>query len=201
MPTQSASARFVSSVMLTLSLLHPCQVRCETSGWGLGLYAGTYYDTEPASVLSQNTQFFKQHLFALHASKRLWQSPNWPLSIELDGVIGHHNGLASLNEFGLAPVMRWEGFPWQETLSTYVRLAPLGVSYTSSVSPLERGPTGKGSRAINLLLIEIGSSMPSENQSHDVFVRLHHRCTIYDLLNDYGANGMDFLTLGYRYNF
>lgn len=201
MPTRSTTARLVSPVVLTLSLLNPSQVRCEESGWGIGLYAGTYYDTEPAAVLNENTKFFKQHLFALHASKRLWRSPTWPLAVELDGVIGHHYGLTSLNEFGLAPVVRWEGFPWQETLPTYVRLAPLGVSYTSSISPLERGPTGKGSRAINLLLIEFGTSIPAGNRSHDIFVRLHHRCTIYDLLNDYGANGIDFLTLGFRYNF
>jgi hypothetical protein len=34
-----------------------------------------------------------------------------------------------------------------------------------------------------------------------VFVRLHHRCAVYDLLNNYGANGEDFLAFGYRYRF
>jgi hypothetical protein len=200
MPTRSTTARIVQPMVLALSLICPFQARCEVPSWGVGLYVGTYYDTEPASVLSENTKFFKQHLFALHARKTIWRSSNWPLAVELDGLIGHHYGLVSLNEFGLAPVVRWAGFPWQEALPTYLRLAPLGVSYTTSVSPLERGPTGKGSRTLNLLFIEVGVSIPSE-RSEDIFVRLHHRCTIYDLLNDYGANGIDFLTLGYRYNF
>jgi len=30
------------------------------------------------------------------------------------------------------------------------------------------------------------------------YLRLHHRCTIYDLINDYGANGEDFFGIGYR---
>jgi len=40
-------------------------------------------------------------------------------------------------------------------------------------------------------------SRPQE-RSNEVFVRLHHRCTINDLLNNYGANGEDFLAFGYR---
>jgi len=27
---------------------------------------------------------------------------------------------------------------------------------------------------------------------------LHHRCAVYDLINNYGANGEDFFTIGYR---
>jgi len=30
---------------------------------------------------------------------------------------------------------------------------------------------------------------------------LHHRCTIYDLMNNYGANGEDFFALGWRRRF
>jgi hypothetical protein len=30
---------------------------------------------------------------------------------------------------------------------------------------------------------------------------LHHRCAIYDRLNDYGANGEDFVALGWRSRF
>ena len=34
-----------------------------------------------------------------------------------------------------------------------------------------------------------------------LLVRLHHRCAVYDLLNNYGANGEDFLSFGYRVRF
>jgi len=46
-------------------------------------------------------------------------------------------------------------------------------------------------------MIELAFSLP-QHKENEVFMRLHHRCTIYDLLNNYGANGEDFFTLGYR---
>jgi hypothetical protein len=49
-------------------------------------------------------------------------------------------------------------------------------------------------------MIEFAFSSPKE-KSEQVFIRLHHRCTVYDLLNNYGANGEDFLSLGYRHYF
>lgn len=55
---------------------------------------------------------------------------------------------------------------------------------------------GEGSRTLNFLLIELAFSHPDKRK--DVyFVRLHRRCTIYELLNSYGANGEDSLSLGY----
>ena len=112
-------------------------------------------------------------------------------------MIGQQFGMATLSEIGIAPVLRWSSFPWREILQTDIRFGPLGVSYTTSISPLERGPDGRGSNTLNLLLIEFDFSLPRE-KSKEVFVRLHHRCSIYNLLNDYGANGEDFLALGYR---
>lgn len=113
-------------------------------------------------------------------------------------MIGHQFGLASLNEVAIAPVVRWERFPWNEMLQTDFRVAPLGISYTTSISSLERGPSGSGSHALNFLLLEWTFSAPHQ-LTDEVFVRLHHRCAIYDSLNNYGANGEDFLALGYRH--
>ena len=55
-------------------------------------------------------------------------------------------------------------------------------------------------RMLNLLLIELAFSRPQHRLS-EVFVRLHHRCAVYDLINNYGANGEDFLAFGYRLRF
>jgi len=177
------------------------QAYCEAFDWSIGAYAGQHYDTEPAGILEGNARFAKQYLVALTASKTLWRAESLPLSFELDGMLGHQSGIATLQEIGIAPVARWEGFPWNEAMHTSLRLAPLGISYTTTISPLERGPvTGKGSRTLNLLLIELGFSLPAAS-AEEVFVRLHHRCTIYNLLNNYGANGEDFLAFGYRHRF
>ncbi len=181
-------------VLLTI----PASAFCAESDWSVGVYGGQYYDSEPAGLLTnENATFLSQYLVAVTASRSLWRSEVLPLSLEIDGMIGQQFGMATLSEIGIAPVLRWSSFPWREILQTDIRFGPLGVSYTTSISPLERGPDGRGSNTLNLLLIEFDFSLPRE-KSKEVFVRLHHRCSIYNLLNDYGANGEDYLALGYR---
>lgn len=187
-------------VALCVGLLMPPKALSAEPDWSLGVYGGQYYDTEPAGFLGGNARFSNHHLFALTATKTLWRSATLPLSIELDGMLGQQEGLASVTEVAVAPVLRWSGLTWGDTLQTDVRLGPLGLSYTDKVSPLELGPTGKGSRMLNFLMIELAFSRP-QNKSDEFFVRLHHRCAVYDLLNDYGANGEDFFALGYRRRF
>ena len=68
------------------------------------------------------------------------------------------------------------------------------------MSPLELGKDGQGSRTLNWLFVEAAFSRPGQ-KSDEFFMRLHHRCSIYDLLNNYGADGEDFFTLGFRRRF
>jgi hypothetical protein len=186
--------------LASLLLLLPAGARSEARDWSLGVYGGVYHDTEPAGVLTGRTHFKDQHMLALTASKTLWRSESLPLALELDGMLGQQFGQAALTEVALAPVVRWSGFPWNQTLQTDLRAGPLGLSYTSDVSPLERGPQGQGSRWLNFLMLEVAVSPPQE-KDWEVFMRLHHRCAVYDLINNYGANGEDFLAFGYRRKF
>ena len=181
-------------------LLLALQARAEESGWSFGVYGGKYYDSEPAGFTQGRANFLNQHLLALTASKTVWRSESLPMSVEIDGMLGQQFGLDSLTEIAIAPVLRWSSFPWNHVLQTDLRLAPLGLSYTSKVSSLELGTEGKGSRMLNLLLIELAFSRPQQ-RSDEWFVRLHHRCAVYDMLNNYGANGEDFLAFGYRRRF
>lgn len=185
------------TLFLPVFLLFPASASCEELDWSIGGYAGQYYDTEPAGLIKGKAGFHNQYIVALTASKTVWRSSTLPLALEIDGTIAQQFGKASLNEFAIAPVLRWSGFPWNEALPTSFRFGPLGYSYTTKIGPLERGPSGEGSRNLNFLLIELTFSRPQE-RSNEVFVRLHHRCTINDLLNNYGANGEDFLAFGYR---
>ena len=168
--------------------------------WSFGAYAGRYHDAEPAGAIVGRANYLDQYMVALTASKTVWQSDRWPVALEIDAMIGQQWGLASLTEVAVAPALRWSGFPWRDRLRTDLRLAPLGISYTSTVSPLELGPNGQGSRTLNYLFVELAVSRPAAKQD-EFFVRLHHRCAIYDLLNNNGANGEDFLAFGYRYRF
>jgi hypothetical protein len=186
--------------MLSALLMLPAAAPGEEFNWSLGGYGGQYYDTEPAGIIKGNASFANQYLVALTGSRTLWRSETLPLTLELDGMIGQQFGLAAVTEVAVAPLLRWGGFPWNRWLQTDFRFGPLGVSHTSAVGPLELSANGEGSRTLNFLVIELAFSRP-QMKSKEVFVRLHHRCTIYDLLNNYGANGEDFLSLGYRYRF
>lgn len=182
-----------------LSLL-PHGARAEELDTSLGVYVGQYYDSEPAGWTQGRANYLNQYLVALTASKTLWRSATLPLSFEIDGMLGQQWGVSSLTEIAVVPMLRWSSFPWKDVIQTDLRLGPLGVSYTSSVSSLERGPTGKGSQTLGFLVIELAFSRPSK-KSEEFFMRLHHRCAVYDRLNDYGANGEDFFALGYRHRF
>jgi hypothetical protein len=183
-----------------VSLLLPCALGAQEPDWSVGVYAGTYYDTEPAGFLEGRGNFLPHHMVALTGSKTVWRSDSMPLTLEIDAMVGVQNGMASLGEFAIAPALRWHGFPWNNTLKTSVSIAPLGLSTTTSVSPLELGSQGQGSRTLNWLFMEVAVSRPSAPDT-EFFARLHHRCAIYDLLNNYGANGEDFFTLGFRKRF
>lgn len=185
---------------LTLALALPLGLHAAEGDWSIGAYAGKYYDTEPAGFTQGRANFLEHYLVAVTAKKTLWQSATLPLSLELDGMLGLQNGVATLGEVAVAPALRWSGFPWNETVRTSFSAAPFGVSYTTSVSPLELGKDGKGSRILNWLFLELALSRP-QDKSSEVFMRLHHRCAVYDLLNNYGANGEDFFAVGVRRRF
>jgi len=182
---------------LSAWLILPSAAFCQEYDWSLGWYGGQYYDSEPAGFINGRANYLNQYMIALTGSKSVWRAQSFPLALELDAMIGQQFGLATLSEIAIAPVLRWGGFPWNRYLQTDLRAGPLGVSYTTTVSPLERGSDGSGSNILNFLMIELAFSLP-QHKENEVFMRLHHRCTIYDLLNNYGANGEDFFTLGYR---
>ncbi len=183
--------------LLAAALAFPLGVMAQESDWSMGVYAGKYYDTEPAGFTQGRANFLEHYLVALTAKKTVWRSSSLPLTLELDGMVGLQNGVATLGEVAVAPALRWSGFPWNDTVHTSFSAAPLGISYTTSVSPLERGQDGKGSRVLNWLFLEVALSKPG-NRSTELFARLHHRCSVYDLLNNYGANGEDFFAVGLR---
>lgn len=166
----------------------------------VGVYVGKYYDTEPAGFTQGRANFLDHHMLALTANKTVWRAADWPLTLEIDAMVGVQSGAASLTEVAIAPALRWSGFPWRDRLPTSLAVAPLGFSYTSSVSPLERGKDGQGSQALNWLFLELAFARPSD-KTQELFLRLHHRCAVYDLLNNYGANGEDFFAIGFRRRF
>ena len=197
--TRIASA-FATLMVLSGILVCPQHAASKELDWSIGVYGGKFYDTEPAGFTQGKANYLNHHMLAVTGTKTIWRSESLAMSLEIDAMIGQQFGMDSLTEIAVAPVLRWSSFPWKDTLQTDLRLGPLGLSYTSKVSALELGPEGKGSRMLNFLMIELAFSRP-QDKSREAFVRLHHRCAVYDLLNNYGANGEDFLSFGYRVRF
>lgn len=195
-PLQTLSSTLGLAVLITLQMA----AQAHASDWSIGTYAGQYHDAEPAGAIAGTANYTEHYMLALTGSTTLWKSQDWPIALELDGMIGQQWGKASLTEVAVAPAIRWSGFPWRDVLRTDLRLAPLGISYTSEVGPMERGANGQGTRTLNFLFVEAAFSRP-QTPDTEFFVRLHHRCAIYDLLNSNGANGEDFLSLGLRFKF
>lgn len=189
--------QFIMYCGLALGFITQMNWASAASDWQVGAYVGQYYDSEPAGFSQGKANYLTQYMIALNVNKTVWRAEALPLSLEMDGMLGHQFGLASLQEIAVAPALRWHSFPWNEILPTNFRVAPLGISYTSVISPLERSPNGSGSHTLNFLFIELGFSNQQQH-SNEIFLRLHHRCAIYDLLNNYGANGEDFFVVGYR---
>lgn len=192
--------RHLSFLFFSVFLMIPASAFSNESDWSVGGYAGQYYDSEPAGFANGHANFLNQYLVAVTACKTVWRADALPLALEMDGMLGYQFGLASLGEIAIAPVFRWSGFPWKETLRTDIRVGPVGFSYTTSISPLERGPDGNGSQILNFFLVELAFSLPKV-KSDEIFLRLHHRCSMYDSINTFGANGEDFFALGYRQHF
>lgn len=192
--------QLISRLLLSAFLLAPASAFCSEAEWSIGGYGGKYYDTEPAGFTQGKADYQEQYLVAVTASTTVWRAETFPLALEIDGMLGHQYGLATLDEIAIAPVLSWSGFPWNGIVQTYFRFGPLGFSYTTAISPLERGSNGEGSQLLNFLVAELGFSLP-QMKAEEIFLRLHHRCSAYDTLNNYGANGEDFFALGYRHHF
>lgn len=98
-----AKLSLASIWLLFASLILPNQAYSSAADWRIGGYGGRHYDTEPAGILEGNARFKNQSMLALTVSKSIWQAENIGLSLEIDGMLGHQFGIATLQEIGLAP--------------------------------------------------------------------------------------------------
>ncbi|PID49890.1 MAG: hypothetical protein CR991_04390 [Proteobacteria bacterium] len=172
--------------------------------FGLAIYAGQFYDSTPIKALTgfRDSQFEDHYMFGLAVNREIWASANWPVSVELEGVMAQQFGKADLTELAVAPVLKWQPFASSSLLSgVQVRFAPVGVSWLSKPSPMEPQDKQNG-RFLNYLVAELAVSTANKQLSEsEIFVRLHHRCTVFELWGDNVKNGEDFLAVGYRHYF
>ena len=115
------------ALFLSLFLMLPVSASCEELNWSIGGYGGQYYDSEPAGLTQGRANFLNQYIVALTASRTIWRAETLPMALEIDATVAQQFGVASLSEFAIAPVLRWSGFPWKETLPTSLETEVRGL--------------------------------------------------------------------------
>lgn len=92
-----ARLRWVSNMLavvlaIVLGAL-PLHAWANQSDWSLGGYVGQYHDTEPAGVLAGRANYIDQYMLALTGAKPVWRSSAWPVSVEIDVMVGYQSGV------------------------------------------------------------------------------------------------------------
>lgn len=125
-----------------------------------------------------------------------------------------NTGFNKHNEFNFLFVLRWHEFPWSNHIKTSFGIGE-GLSYATEKPPLEKDPLYvnhpnaydnvqdepyEPSRLMNYLMFDLTFALPNYPKYH-TFFRLHHRSTIFGLMNGSRTCGSNYLTAGFRYQF
>jgi len=121
------------------------------------------------------------------------------LSIDFEAGTSYRFGEESMGEFWGALYLRYDGFPWNDTIYTTVA-ANVGLSYITETSEFERSrANGQSSQVLHYLAPEITFADP-DNKNVEFLIKLHHRSGIFGLIDDV-SGGSTFVTAGIRFRF
>ena len=121
-------------------------------------------------------------------------------SIDLETGAAYRFGDEDMGEVWGAIYLRFDGFPWNDTVYTTIA-ANTGLSYITETSEFERGRDEKGqtSQVLHYLGPEITFADP-DNKNLELVLRYHHRSGIFRLIDDVAA-GSTFMSAGIRFRF
>ncbi len=120
-------------------------------------------------------------------------------SIDLEAGTAYRFGDEEMGEFWGAIYLRYDGFPWNDTIYTTIA-ANTGVSYITETSEFERGRSdGQTSQLLHYLAPEITFADP-DNKNVELLIKLHHRSGVFGLFDDV-TGGSTFVTTGIRVRF
>ena len=147
-----------------------------------------------------DTDLENDYLLALSLSARLFELTDH-LSLEIEANVARRFGEAELWEFAVPLILRWDDFPWNDTVYTTIGLSFLGPSYATEISATERRKShnDKGSHWLNFFAPEITLS-PPDDPGFAFVGRIHHRSGAFGLINGV-SGGSSYVSLGVRYRF
>ena len=161
----------------------------------VALFAGRLTDQVwEESINPWEVEFRDSEIVGLALSRRLWRSGG--LSLEIEGQVGRYFGVQEHWEFNLPLAVRWDRFPWDETVDTSFAWG-IGASYATEVPEEEVARNGTSKRLLIYWMAEIEAGPPGSAWS-GIF-RLHHRSDGFGAIPD--GSGSNVLALGIRRRF
>jgi hypothetical protein len=120
--------------------------------------------------------------------------------IDFEVGTGQRFGNSDASEFWTALYLKYDGFPWSESLYMTGGVST-GVNYATSISDLERSKSGndRGNNLLHYFSPELTFADP-ENKDLEFVARLHHRSGVFGLFNGVDG-GSTFFSFGLRHHF
>jgi hypothetical protein len=170
-----------------------------SNSWFSSLYVGQYSDNAFNEIIRFQTELEESHVYVLSVGKELGRLKD-RVGMEVEGQFGQHNGGQNHGEINGAFTLRWLPFPWDRYLDTSFAFGN-GLSYAFKEPQLEiiENEDNESSQWLYYFLVELAFQVPKQHR-WDVFVRIHHRSSVFTLINNVDA-GSNFLGLGLRYRF
>jgi hypothetical protein len=118
------------------------------------------------------------------------------LNLELEGQVVRYFGDQDNWEFNLPVAVRWNRFPWNNTIATTTAFG-LGPSYANQVPPVEVELEGDSQRFMAYWFVEVTLGPPQADWS--TVLRLHHRSGGLGAITEDG--GSNSLGVGVKFSF
>jgi hypothetical protein len=197
--------------MALLCLTAPALAGEKADPYAVTFFTGKGTDTDFTTVLTQpwTIHFVDLAVFGTALSARLGTvnelTGSEPggigdyFSIDLEAGAAYRFGDEEMGEFWAAIFLRYDGFPWNDTIYTTIA-ANTGVSYITETSEFEKGRSdGQSSQLMHYLAPEITFADP-DNKNIEWLIKYHHRSGVFGLF-DGATGGSTFVTTGLRVHF
>ncbi|MEO0652237.1 MAG: hypothetical protein AAFZ65_16300 [Planctomycetota bacterium] len=194
-------------------MLHRCPLTCVALGClaascagpgerAITAYTGQYVDSALVDeiLISQEVNTLDGYLAALAFAERFHTFADGDGQWEWEGQFAQHFGDQDHQEINALAVLRWNRFPWSESLRTSAAIGE-GLSLATELPPLEAADEDNEgtNELLNYILLEATFGLPS-TPNWDFVLRIHHRSGVFGLF-DGVSGGSNVLAVGIKYTF
>ena len=207
------AAKFIATVLLAAWLTTPASAQSKGAPNSIFVFGGRATETTLAqsAYAPWTIKFYDLGVVGASYSRRLGTvneifgdfglgSIGDDLTIEAEIGGGFRFGIEDLGEAWTALYLRYDGFPWNETVYTTMAFnTGASLLMETSVFEVERDSHEPSSRLLHYLAPEITIANP-ENRDLELVLRFHHRSNVFGLVDEVNS-GSTFISAGIRKRF